>query len=257
MSEHLELILARKRLELVRRASRPLPRLSRELIDLERLRRTPSGPRVIAEIKHASPSAGRIRARTSGGVVTIARAYERAGAVAVSVLADGPGFGGTPLDVRRVSRAIRLPVLFKEFVLGEPQLDLAVAMGASMVLLLVRALDRITLDSLTSAALDRGLVPVVEAADAGELEVALATASPVVGVNARDLRTFTIDTLGAAALVENVPRGRIAVYMSGVETRDDLERVARGRADAVLVGTSLMRAPDPGVALAQLLGASR
>jgi indole-3-glycerol phosphate synthase len=255
MSEHLDRILERKRREILRRARRTPRPLTREPMDLDALRRSPGArPHVIAEIKHASPSGGVLRARTSGGVAAIARAYEANGASAVSVLCDGPGFGGTPLDVRRVSRAIRLPVLFKEFVLDPLQLDLAVATGASMVLLLVRALDGITLDALVGAAHARGLVPVVEAADAPELETALATDAAVVGVNARDLQSFRIDTARAADLVENVPQGRIAVYMSGVETRDDLDRVARGRADAVLIGTWLMRAPDPGAALAHLTG---
>lgn len=258
MSEHLDQILARKRLEIVRRSRRPPPRASRTPIDVELLRRSPGQrPHVIAEIKHRSPSAGLIRARIPGGVAAIARAYEANGASAVSVLADGPGFGGSPLDVRRVSRAIRLPVLFKEFVLDELQLDLAVAMGASLVLLLVRALDRITLDTLVLAAASRGLVPVVEAADAAELDLALASAAAVIGLNARDLRTFRVDAGRATGLVENVPRDRIAVYMSGVETPEDLERVARGRADAVLIGTSLMRAADPGDALASLLRAGQ
>ncbi len=254
MTEHLDRILVRKRAEIARRARRGPAHASRAPIDPSVLRRAPGArPRVIAEIKLASPSAGRIRARVPGELVSIARAYEASGASAVSVLSDAPGFGGTPLDVRRVSRAIRVPVLFKEFVLDELQLDLAASMGASLVLLLVRALDRITLDALVGRALARGLLPVVEAADAGELDAALATAAPIVGVNARDLRTFRVDSALALGLVENVPSSRIAVYMSGVETEEDLERVARGRADAVLVGTSLMRAPDPGAALARLL----
>lgn len=260
MSDHLTAILARKEREVERRRRHARPvapdaadRRERALAALRR----PSGepPRVIAEIKRRSPSAGVIRARALGEVAAIARAYESAGAAAVSVLADGPGFGGCVLDVRRAARAISVPVLFKEFVIDPSQLDAARAAGASLVLLLVRALPGASLDAMIDAARARGLEPVVEAADADELERALATAATVVGVNARDLRSFAIDGGAAARALQEVPSGRVAVYMSGVGTSEDFARVAAGRADAVLIGTELMRAPDPGARLRAILGA--
>jgi indole-3-glycerol phosphate synthase len=96
--------------------------------------------------------------------------------------------------------------------------------------------------------------PVVEAADARELARALATDAPIVGINARDLRSFTIDPRAAQDALEEVPKYRVAVYMSGVTSTEELARIGEGRADAVLIGTELMRAPDPGARLAEILG---
>jgi indole-3-glycerol phosphate synthase len=148
-------------------------------------------------------------------------------------------------------------VLFKEFVLDPVQLSLASAMGAHMVLLLVRALPGRALAALVEATLAQGMCPVVEAADERELELALATAAPAVGVNARDLRTFRVDTERALLALSRVPPGRIAVHMSGVATAEDLARVAESRADAVLIGEALMRAPVPGDRLAALIAQAR
>lgn len=254
MIDVLSAILARKAAENARRgrhrapAPRPTPG---PLPDLRRGSR--SLPHVIAEIKHRSPSAGLLRARTPGGVAALARAYEAAGASAVSVLADGPGFGGSPLDVRRAAHATALPVLFKEFVLEELQLDLAAAMGARLVLLIVRALPPARLDRLVRAAHARGLAPVVEAADAAELRIALDTEALIVGINARDLRSFTLDLPAALRALEAVPDDRVAVHMSGIDSAEKLAEVGRGRADAVLLGSAAMRAAEPGAWLRALL----
>jgi indole-3-glycerol phosphate synthase len=223
---------------------------------VELLRRVPGQlPRVIAEIKLRSPSAGLIRQRRPGELPAIAAAYAEAGAAAVSVLCDGPGFGGSVLDLARVVRRVELPVLFKEFVLHEVQLDVARAAGARLVLLLVRVLSDPQLVALIAAARARGLEPVVEAADADELARALALDARIVGINARDLRSFGVDADLALTLVERIPRDRIAVFMSGIRSAADLARVAVTRADAVLIGEGLMRAADPGAALRALLTA--
>jgi indole-3-glycerol phosphate synthase len=171
----------------------------------------------------------------------------------VSVLCDGPGFGGSVLDLARVARRIALPVLFKEFVVHEVQLDVARAAGARLVLLLVRVLSDTELARLSAAARARGLEPVVEAADAEELERALALDATIVGVNARDLRSFGVDADAALALIERIPRDRVAVFMSGIRSAQDLQRVAATRADAVLIGEGLMRAAEPGAALRAFL----
>jgi indole-3-glycerol phosphate synthase len=218
------------------------------------LRRVPGElPRVIAEIKRRSPSAGEIRGRERGDVAALAGAYVAGGAAAISVLCDGPGFGGSALDVRRAARAVRVPILFKEFVLDEVQLDVAQAVGASMALLIVRALSKERLHALVRASHERGLAPVVEAANPEELSRALDTDAEIVGVNARDLRTFKVDKSAALSALANVPPERIAVHMSGVHGALDLRDVASGRADAVLIGESLMRAPDPTRKLHELL----
>lgn len=209
--------------------------------------------KAIAEIKLASPSAGLIRERVSGLVGEIAQAYAQAGASAVSVLCDYPGFKGTPLDLRRVARVVTVPLLFKEFVLDAVQIDLARRSGAHMVLLLVRALSRSELHRLVRETIAQGLAPLVEAADAQELQLALETDARIIGVNSRDLRSFRIDREAAARLVGQIPPGRIAVYMSGISSREDLAGIAATRADAALIGESLMRAPQPGLRLEEYL----
>lgn len=256
MTDHLAAILARKRREIERRRRHPPSRApARREGPRPDLRRPPGAlPRVIAEVKFRSPSAGPIRSWAPGEGVAVAQGYAKAGAAAISVLCDGPGFGGSALELRRVARAVApTPVLFKEFVLDPLQLDLAVVCGAALVLLLVRAFDDATLARLVDESLARGLEPVVEAASAAELERALATRARVVGVNARDLGTFVVDPARAAGLVEKIPSERVAVYMSGVETAEDIRRAAAGRADALLVGSALMAVPDPGARLARWL----
>lgn len=264
MPDILDRIIARKRIENARRSRLlvryPLPPADRGQSGLgwraveAALQRPPGGAlRVIAEIKLRSPSAGVIRPFEPGIVARIAASYEAGGASAISVLCDRPGFGGSPLYLRRASQRVKVPLLFKEFVLTPMQLDLARAAGASMVLLLVRALEPPELQGLVEGALARGLAPVVEAADADELERALATEARIIGINARDLRSFRVDAARAADLVERIPAERIAVSMSGIRDAKGLATVARGRADAVLIGEGLMRAPDPGAQLRQWL----
>ncbi len=214
-------------------------------------------PRVIAEVKFASPSAGRIRPWAAGEGRRIARGYADGGAAAISVLCDRAGFGGSALELRRIAGEVRVPLLFKEFVLDPLQIALARAVGASMVLLLVRALSQDELRALVRACFDRGLEPVVEAADEGEVDRALETDARVVGVNARDLSSFRVDPEAASRAIQKIPENRIAVYMSGVSSPEELSRVAAGRADAVLIGSGLMRAGDPGRRLAELLSSAR
>jgi indole-3-glycerol phosphate synthase len=262
MSDYLSEILARTRRENLRRRKhvKSMRSLSREA-DPDRsargiaaLRRTAGElPSVIAEVKFRSPSAGAIRRWAPGEGVRVARAYERGGASAVSVLADAPDFGGSPLLVRRISHAVSVPVLFKGFVIDPVQVDLAFDVGASLVLLLVRALRDKALASLIAHTRALGMEPVVEAANAEEIDRAVAAGSTVVGVNARDLQTFHVDMPIAHEFVAKIPSDRVAVFMSGVHTRDDFRKVAQSRADAVLIGEGLMRAEDPGVRLSELL----
>jgi indole-3-glycerol phosphate synthase len=259
MSDYLTPILARKARENVRRArhqhavsSEPVP--ARAELAYSALRRAPGqSPRIIAEIKRASPSAGSIRAYVRGDIAWLAQEYVRGGAAAVSVLCDGPGFQGSPLDLRRATAAITAPVLFKEFVLDEQQVQLAQRVGAHMVLLIVRAVTPARLVTLCDAVIAAGLAPVVEAANIEEVAVALTTRARIVGVNARDLRTFKVEPQVAHDALRAIPVERIAVHMSGVKTGADYREIARGRADAVLVGESLMRADRPSEKLRELL----
>jgi len=265
--DYLGPILARKRVEVVRRlaharlasTSRALPPfLDRAGAAVARLRRAGSQlPRVIAEIKLRSPSAGTIRVRAPGELTAVAQQYEAAGAAAVSVLCDGRGFGGSPLDLRRIRGAVGVPLLFKEFVLDPIQVGLARTIGADMVLLIVRALPERALCRLCDEVLAHGMAPVVEAADETELEVALRTSATIIGLNARDLRTFRVDPERAKRAIERIPSERVAVHMSGITSGDALAELSNSRADAVLVGEALMRAPSPGERLEQWLNPAR
>jgi indole-3-glycerol phosphate synthase len=265
--DYLGPILARKRIEIARRiahaglasssrAQPPFPDRARAAV--ARLRRAGSPlPHVIAEITLQSPSAGTIRVRTPGSLAVVAQQYETAGAAAISVLCDGKGFGGGPLDLRRIRVAVGVPLLFKEFVLDRIQIGLARTIGADMVLLVVRALDERALCGLCDEVLAHGMAPVVEAADEAELEIALRTSATIIGVNARDLRTFRVDPERAKHAIERIPPERVAVHMSGITSGDALAELGGSRADAVLVGEALMRAPSPGERLAQWLDAAR
>lgn len=257
-------ILERKEREVLRRARhyrdavpRALPQADasrRELAHAALRRKLGQAPRIIAEIKRRSPSAGSIRAFARGDIAWIAQEYARGGAAAISVLCDRAGFGGSVLDLRRASKVCAVPLLFKEFVLDELQVALARRVGAHMVLLIVRAVSRERLHALCDAVIEAGMAPVVEAANAQEVETALTTSATIVGVNARDLRTFKVDPQAAQAVLQMVPADRIAVHMSGVRSAADFRAIAAGRADAVLVGESLMRAERPSEKLRELLG---
>jgi indole-3-glycerol phosphate synthase len=262
MTDYLSAILARKRRENARRrrhvaAMQPVerpPQPERSERGTQALRRAPGEPpSVIAEVKFRSPSAGEIRPWSPGEGLRVAEGYERGGASAISVLADGPGFGGSPLLVRRVAQAVDVPVLFKGFVLDPVQVDLAYDVGASLVLLLVRALEDPDLRLLIQRIRSLGMEPVVEAANSEEIDRAVAAGSTIVGVNARDLSTFRVDMDAARACVARIPTDCVAVFMSGVRSVGDLRDVAQGRADAVLVGEGLMRSADPGARLSDLL----
>ena len=243
--------LRRHRHASLRRVPVRSPEPGRGVAALRALRRTAgTPPRVMAELKFRSPSAGEIAKWAPGEGVRIARAYEQAGASVVSVLADGPGFGGSPLQVRRVASAVSVPVLFKGFVLDPVQVELAFDVGASLVLLLVRVLEEVELRELVLRIEQLGMEPVVEAADRDEVKRAVDTGAAIVGVNARNLRTFQVDMDAAARCMEEIPSDRVAVFMSGVRSPADFHNVARGRADAVLIGEGLMRSQDPAKQLA-------
>jgi indole-3-glycerol phosphate synthase len=209
------------------------------------------GPAVIAEVKRASPSAGRI---AEGDAGTQARAYEAAGAAAVSVLTEGEHFDGALADLRAVRLAVGLPVLRKDFLIHPAQLIESRAEGADAVLLIAAALSELELKAMLAAAEDLGLDALVEAHAPDDLDRALATGARVVGVNARDLETLEVDLERALAMLGRVPPDRVAVLESGVRTHRDVERAVAAGASAVLVGEALMRAADPGALVRELRG---
>lgn len=210
---------------------------------------------VIAELKRRSPSAGAIRETLDP--VAHARAYVAGGAIAISVLTDEPHFGGSLADLEAVARTVAVPVLRKDFILDELQLLEARAAGASAVLLIVRALDDRRLVALAGAARELGLGTLVEAHDEPELDRALAVGPSAVGLNSRDLDSFAVDLAVAERLLARVPAAVPVVAESGIETRADVERLARAGADVVLVGTSVARADNPEQAVRALVGVKR
>ena len=211
---------------------------------------TQPGLGAIAEIKRRSPSLGDIRPDADPG--PIAAAYARAGAAAVSVLVD-ERFGGDWDDLRAARAATSVPLLAKGFFSSDEHLRTAKEAGADAVLLLLRDLDDDAVRALTGVATELGLDTLVEAHDAGELERALALSAPVIGVNARDLSTFEIDREAQLDLVARVPAERIAIAESGISTRAQGAAAELAGADAILVGSALMKAPDPAAKLAELL----
>jgi indole-3-glycerol phosphate synthase len=210
---------------------------------------------LIAEVKRRSPSQGAIR--TDLDPVGHARAYVRGGAVAVSVLTDEKHFGGSLEDQERVAAAVSVPVLRKDFILDELQIIEARGAGASAVLLIVRALAPDRLKALARAARTWGLQTLIEVYAEAELDLALAAEPGAVGVNARDLSTFTVDLQQAEHVIRQVPRNVAVVAESGIDGRSDVERVAAAGADFVLVGTSVARQPEPEQAVRALVGVKR
>ena len=204
----------------------------------------------IAEIKRRSPSLGDIRPDADAGA--LAREYARAGAAAVSVLVD-ERFGGTWEDLRSARASSSVPLLAKGFFSTHEHLRTAKEAGADAVLLLLRDLDDETARTLLRVADGLGLDTLVEAHDADELERAVRLDAPVIGVNARDLSTFEIDRAAQLALVARIPPDRLAVAESGIRTRAQGAAAEVAGADGILVGSTLMQAPDPAGKLRELL----
>jgi len=211
------------------------------------------GVSVIAEFKRASPSQGVIR--EGADPAGIARLYAAGGAAAMSVLTEPDHFRGSLDDLAAVRAAVDLPVLRKDFIVEAYQLLEARAAGANAVLLIAAILDDDDLQHLLGEAHMLDLAPLVEVHNQAELDRVLATDAAVIGINNRDLTTFTVDLATSERLVTaNDLTDRVVVSESGIATADDISRLARAGVDAVLVGTTLMRADDPGVALRDLLG---
>jgi indole-3-glycerol phosphate synthase len=210
------------------------------------------GVAVIAEVKRSSPSAGAIAADADPGAQ--GAAYVAGGAAAISVLTEPTRFDGSIADLRSVRYAVEVPVLRKDFLVHPAQVIESRAEGADAVLLITAALEPTELKAMVAAASDLGLGTLVETHSEEDLEVALATEATVIGVHARDLESLDVDVERALRLLRRVPDDRIAVFESGIRTRDDVERAVEAGARAVLVGERLMRASDPARTLRQLRG---
>jgi indole-3-glycerol phosphate synthase len=210
---------------------------------------------LIAEVKRRSPSAGTINAELDPAAH--AARYAEAGASAISVLTEGPHFGGSTDDLVAVRGRVRVPVLRKDFIVDELQLLEARALGASAALLIVRILSRPELERLLTFARGVGLATLVETHTAAEIDVALTAGAEIVGVNSRDLDTFALDPVKAWELLALLPPDRIAVAESAMHTVDEVQRAAAAGADAVLIGTALSSAADPSLAVREFSSVAR
>jgi indole-3-glycerol phosphate synthase len=209
-------------------------------------------PAVIAEIKRASPSKGVLR--EDFDPAAIAASYERAGAACLSVLTDATFFQGGAQYLVDARNACGLPALRKEFIVDEYQVAESRALGADAILLIVAALEQARMVALEQAAIDYGLDVLVEVHDAKELERALALKTPLIGINNRNLRDFSVSLQTTLALRPRVPAERLVVTESGIVAQRDVAQMRRHGVDAFLVGEAFMRAPDPGRALQALFG---
>ena len=219
---------------------------------MSRFREALAGPGLggIAEVKRRSPSAGDLRPRADASV--LAALFERSGAAAVSILVD-ERFGGSVHDLRTARRATSLPLLAKGFFQGEEELEELQRAGADAVLLILRDLDDGVAARLMARARSLDMDPLVEAHDTEELGRAVTLGADPIGINARDLRTFQLDRRGQLELVTRAPKDRVLVAESGIENRAQAAALELAGADAVLVGSALMQAPEPGDRLAQML----
>lgn len=209
---------------------------------------------VIAEVKRRSPSAGAIREDLDPGARAVL--YAENGAAAVSVLTDGPYFGGSIDDLRSAAIRSSAPVLLKDFILDEIQILEARAAGAAAVLLIVRALGS-RLKPLLAYAAQVSLGALVEVHTEAELKTAIEAGASVIGVNSRDLDTFRIDTHAAWRIISQVPPSSVAVAESGMARQEDVVAASVAGADAVLIGTALSAAPSPASLLQELTRVKR
>ncbi|HEY5886967.1 MAG TPA: indole-3-glycerol phosphate synthase TrpC [Acidimicrobiales bacterium] len=212
-----------------------------------------TGVALIAEIKRRSPSKGDLAPGLDPA--TLAREYEAGGAACLSVLTDGPHFGGSTADLGAAREAVAIPVLRKDFTVDEVDVCDARLMGADAVLLIVAALDDAELRAFAQLAAELDLAALVEVHDAAEVERALTAGADLIGVNQRDLMSFTVDTHRAMDLVAQLPAGVVRVAESGVTGPADIFALADSGYDAVLVGETLVTSGDPEATTARLVAA--
>ncbi len=260
MSDILEKILATKRSEIdegmdtvplgemrARAEAAPKPR---DFVGALRARLAAGKPAVIAEIKKASPSKGVIRADFRPA--EIAASYEAGGAACLSVLTDRDYFQGSAKYLMQARAACSLPVLRKDFIVDPYQVYEARAMGADCILLIVAALELPAMQALEALAHELGMAVLVESHNADELDAALQLATPLMGINNRDLRTFEVSLDTTLALLPRIGPERIVVTESGIQSPADVAHLRGHQVNSFLVGEAFMRADDPGAELARL-----
>ncbi len=210
---------------------------------------------MIAEVKRSSPSKGLIR--EDFDPVEIAGLYAKNGASAVSVLTERKFFEGRPAYVPQIRKAVNLPLLRKDFIIDAYQVSETRVLGADALLLIARLLEAGELLEFIGFASELGLAALVEVHDESDVEKALSAGARVVGINNRDLETFRTDLEVSTRLARLVPEGVTIVSESGINSRQDIERLMEAGIHSFLVGESLMREPDIGKKLRELLGQDR
>lgn len=235
-----------ERLERRARTAPPVPSFSEALRD-----RPGEPPRVISELKRASPSKGLIR--KDFPVLSLALELERSGAAALSVLTETHWFLGTSSYLRAVAANVSIPVLRKDFIVDDFQVYKARAWGASAVLLIAAALEPAEMARLHALATEIGLETLIEVHNERELDSVLELGPRVVGVNSRDLKTFRTDLAVVERMLTRIPDTTVKVAESGIHGPEDLRRMRAAGADAFLIGELLMRAERPGEKLQELL----
>ena len=260
MSDILDKIVAVKRDEIAAaRSTRDIASLRRDAESLGgqrdfvgslRAKITAGQAGVIAEIKKASPSKGVLREHFVPS--EIAASYARHGAACLSVLTDSQFFQGSAAYLEQARAACTLPVLRKDFIVDAYQVFEARAMGADCILLIAACLDDAQMAELEAQALALGMAVLVEVHDDVELDRALRLATPLVGINNRNLRTFEVSLDTTLRLLKQLPPQRLLVTESGILGRADVQRMRDAGVNAFLVGEAFMRASDPGAALAEL-----
>ena len=253
----LDQIIENKRVEIAERKSiYPLSELQAELPGVaprpdfrEAIRSVPMG--LIAEVKRRSPSAGLIREPFDPAAIAVSYAANRASAV--SCLMDQKFFGGGDADFSAVRSAIDLPMLYKEFVVESWQIVHAKVMGASAVLLIAGALSDEELESFMQEIRALGMLPLVEVHDREEMQRAIQTGADCIGINNRNLKTFATTLATTYELATMAPGGSTLISESGIKTPEDVALLRQTGAHAILVGESLLRASDPGLAASLLM----
>ncbi len=210
------------------------------------------GISLIAEIKRASPARGRIL--PEGDALQLATTYEQAGARAISVLTDEKYFQGYLHDLENVRQYVDVPCLRKEFIVDEYQIYEARAANADAILLIVRILSNEQMREYLEIAERLGMSVLVETHDAEEIERAIAVGAHIIGINNRDLATFTVDVNTTLELKKLVPGGKVLVSESGIQTREQVKKLEAGGVDAVLIGEALVSSNDIGAKIRQLIG---
>jgi indole-3-glycerol phosphate synthase len=224
--------------------------LTRDFVGAMRAKIAAGQAAVIAEIKKASPSKGVLRADFEPA--DIAQSYAEHGAACLSVLTDRQFFQGQPDYLKQARASCELPVLRKDFMIDPYQIYESRAMGADCILLIAACLEDAQMAELEAIARSLDMAVLVEVHDAAELERALILKTPLIGINNRNLRTFEVTLETTLSLRDRVPSGRLLVTESGILGRADVQRMREAGVNAFLVGEAFMRAPDPGVALAEL-----